>query len=183
MRIEARRLAVALVALAIASGVTLAAAGAVGASAPAANTLVRLMESKGLEAVAVADPSEPDKFVAALLVPDVQLLVVAAKSKAPDYVRDQLRQHQYRDAYATLFSGAVQESKLFFHDMGCDGLNVPGSGNTDVLYERGVAQTIFDGDWKGQKLSKTEYEEKLRKADAEYGRLLLLLAAGVEAGG
>jgi hypothetical protein len=44
------------------------------------------------------------------------------------------------------------------------------------MYERGTVQTIFDGDWKRQKLSKEDYENKLQKADAEYTRMLTLLA-------
>jgi hypothetical protein len=44
------------------------------------------------------------------------------------------------------------------------------------MYERNSQQTIFNRDWKGQKLSKSAYEEKVQKADAQYSQLLTLLA-------
>lgn len=182
MRNRSRRSAVALAVMVTGCVVSLSAAAGGAPSSSAASSLVSLMKSKGVDAVAVQDPTEPDRFVAAMLVPEVQLLVVAAKSRAPEYVRDQLRQHQYREVYAGLFSGAVPESRLFFQDMGGDGLSLAGSGNTDIMYERGTVQTVFDGDWKRQKLSKAQYDEKLQKADAEYARLLLLLAQGLNAG-
>src|SRR5687768_18244563 len=46
-------------------------------STEAANTLVSLMKTRSLDAVAVQDPQAPDRFIAAMLVPGVQLLVVS----------------------------------------------------------------------------------------------------------
>ena len=181
MRSETRRSSVAIAALVLGSLVSLSGASPGAPSSAAANNLVTLMTAKGLDAFAVQDPTEPDRFVAAMLVPNVQLLVAAAKTRAPEYLRDQLRQHQYREVYAGLFSGADSQSRLFFQDMGCDGLSLEGSGSTDIMYERGTDQTVFDGDWKRQKLSKEQYDEKLRKADAEYGRLLQILSEGLKA--
>ena len=83
---------------------------------------------------------------------------------------------------ASLFSGAVPESKVFFQDMGCDGLSLPGSGSTDDD-ERGTVQTVFDGDWKRQKLSKEQYGTKsYERRMPRYGRLLQLLTQGVATG-
>lgn len=86
-------------------------------SSDAASALVSLMKAQGLDAVAVQEPEDPERFVAAMLVPDVQLLVVAAESTAPDHLRTQLAQRQFRNAYSALFSGAVPETKMFFQDM------------------------------------------------------------------
>jgi hypothetical protein len=147
-------------------------------SPKAASALVEMMKSRGLEAVAAQDPANPDHFIAAMLVPDVQLLVVAGKAAAPDYLRSQIAGRQFRDVYAALYAGAVADTKLFFQDMGSDGLN-PASGNIDIMYEHGTKQTIFNGDWKAQKMSRNAYEEKQQKADAEYSRLLTLLAEGL----
>ena len=44
-----------------------------------ARKLVRLMASQKLGAVAARDPDSPDRFVAALVFPKVQLLVVSAQ--------------------------------------------------------------------------------------------------------
>jgi hypothetical protein len=164
------------------SGGGLVAAGGSPAvrSSDAASALVSAMKAQGLDAVAVQDPEDAERFVAAMLVPDVQLLVVAAKSTAPEYLRTQLAQRQFRDAYSALFSGAVPETKLFFQDMGCDGLKEDG-GNIDILYERGTNQIVFNGDWKQQKMSRSAYDEKVRDAESKYSRMLSLLGASLTA--
>jgi hypothetical protein len=161
--------------------VGLAGASGLEPSSQTATALVTLMKSRNLDAFAAPDPETPDRFVAAMLVPGVQLLVVAAKSTSPEYMKSQIAQRQYRDVYAALHASAVPESKVFFQDMGCDGLSLDGSSSTDIMYERNTAQTIFDGDWKRQKISKPEYDEKLRKADAEYSRLLGVLTETLRA--
>jgi hypothetical protein len=143
-------------------------------STEAADALVTLMKSRSLDAVAAVDPQNPGRVVAAMLLPDVQLLVVAAESTALPYLKAQIAQQQYRDVYAMLNSAAVPETKLFFQDMGCDGLTNE-DGGVDIMYEQGKTQTIFDGDWKRHKVTKAEYGAKLEKADAEYARMLRLL--------
>ena len=152
-------------------------AGATGPeqSPKAAEGLVGLMKSRQLSTVAATDPQNPGRVIAAMLIPDVQLLVVGAKSSASPYLESQIAQGQFAEVYAVLNSTAVPETKIFFEDMGCDGLTNDDEG-IDVMYERGTVQTIFDGDWKRQKLSKEDYENKLQKADAEYTRMLTLLA-------
>ena len=152
---------------------TTAATGPAG-STEAAPALATLMKSRGLDSVAAVDPQNPGRVVAAMLIPDVQLLVLAAKSTALAYVEAQIRQQQYGEVYATLNSASVPETRLFFQDMGCDGLTNE-DGGVDIMYERGKTQTIFDGDWKRQQVSKTEYEAKLQQAEAEYFRMLALL--------
>ena len=52
----------------------------------------------------------------------------------------------------------------------------PGAA-VDVMYERVVNQTIFDGNPAKQKLSQAAYAEKFAAADANYSRLLDLLIA------
>ena len=151
-----------------------ATAAAAGRSTEAAAELVMLMQARNLEAFAAEDPAAPGHFVAAMLVPDVQLLVVAARPTAPDYLTAQVAAGNYREAYLTLHGAAVAETKVFFQDMGCDGLSGD-EGSVDILYERAATQTVFDGDWRGQKLSKAEYEQKLRDADQRYSRLLAVL--------
>ncbi|MEO8075515.1 MAG: hypothetical protein ABI818_04245 [Acidobacteriota bacterium] len=150
-----------------------------GTSSKAASELVALMKSRNLDAIAAPDPEQQDRFVAALLIPDVQLLVVGATTTAPAYLQSQLAQHLYRDAYSTLQSAAVLKTKLFFQDMGSDGLTEGGS--LDIMYEHGTEQTVFDGDWKRQKISKAAYDKKLQKADADYAKMLQLLIEALRA--
>ena len=160
------------------AGLTTVAGSAGAPSTKAASDFVLLMKTRGLEAYAVQDPKAPGRFVAAMLVPDVQLLVVSAKSTSPDYVQNQIAQHQYREVYSTLSSTAVQDTELFFQDMGCDGLARDGE-TIDIMYERGTVQTIFDGDWKKHNMSKSAYEDKFQNADTEYGEALALLTASL----
>ena len=45
----------------------------------------------------------------------------------------------------------------------------------DVLYEKGVDQTIFDGQWRKHGLSESAYRTKLHDADTAYSQLLTVL--------
>jgi len=148
-------------------------------SSKVAGDLVALMKAGSLEAFAVPD-AVSGRFVAAMLVPGVQLLVVSGQSTSPEYVQSQLAARQFQEVYATMHAAVVPESKVFFQDMGRDGV-AGSSDNIDVMYERGTVQTVFDGDWRRQKLSRAEYEQRLQKADAEYARLLGVLVQGLKA--
>jgi hypothetical protein len=54
-------------------------AGAQERQSPAlVGNLASLMAARQLDAVAAQDPESPDRFVAALLMPDVQLLIVSS---------------------------------------------------------------------------------------------------------
>ena len=144
-----------------------------------AKQLVGLMADRGLATIAAKDPDATDRFVAAMAFPDVQLLVVAARYPAPALIQGRLAAKQFSDVYAELQSAPIKESKLFFQDLGCDGLGGNGE-KVDVMYERGTEQTLFDGDWKKARLSKAAYDEKMSTADAQYSRLLEILIAGVK---
>jgi hypothetical protein len=148
-------------------------------SSAAAARLVDLMKGRGLSTVAAKDPQAPGRLVAAMLMPGVQLLVVGAQSTAAPFLESEIAKGSYGDVYGMLNSSAVADSKIFFQDMGCDGLTTDHDG-VDIMYERGRDQTIFDGDWKRQKLSRKDYEAKLQKADSDYARMLSLLATQLE---
>ena len=154
---------------------TLDAVPAAEPSSKSADQLVKLMTAQNIQTLAVPDPRTPDRFIAAMLVPGSQLLVVAAQLTDPAYVHAQLAQRNYAEVYAILHSAAIHDTKLFIQDMGCDGLPRSVDGHVDIMYERGTLQTLFNGDWKGQKMTKSAYEEKLRNADADYTRMLTLL--------
>jgi hypothetical protein len=73
--------------------------------------LASLMTARQLEAIAAQDPDSPDRFVAALLMPDVQLLIVSAQYPAPAELQAQLAQRQYRDVYTALLVWKQRRSK------------------------------------------------------------------------
>jgi hypothetical protein len=148
-------------------------------STPLARELVALASARGLQAVAAPDPDAPDRFVAALVFPDVQLLVVAARHPSPVLVQSQLARREFREVYTELQEAPIKETKLFFQDLGADGIGAAGD-NVDVMYERGVDQTLFDGNWKKARLSKSQYDERVTAADARYSRLLEILIGSLK---
>jgi hypothetical protein len=137
-----------------------------------AKELASLMTDAKLEAIALQHPEAPDQFVAAMLFPEVQLLMVTARHPSPDYLKWQIEQKQYKEVYGLLQQSGLKESRLFFQDLAADGLPAPGRDSVDVMYERGV-QTLFDGDGKNGG-SKEAYRQMLRDADEQYSRLLQL---------
>lgn len=144
-------------------------------SSPLARQLVTLMAGQKLSAIAARDPSTPDRFVAALLFPDVQLLVVSARYIAPSLLQEELAQKRYSEVYATLQQAAIQESKVFFQDLKADGLHAKPVATVDIMYERAVKQTIFDGDPAKRQMTEQAYAEAFKAADTVYSRLLSLL--------
>src|SRR5690349_12233190 len=99
-----RQMAVVIVAL-VASALVAVAQGS--QSEPVARQLAQLMREHKLEAFATKDPSKPNEYVAALLVPDVQLLVVAGEPTAQAAIVQQLAEKRYMDAYTTLQQAVV----------------------------------------------------------------------------
>ena len=160
----------------------LLAAGPQPAAPPAASAaltkeLVALMSARKQDAIATADPSAPGHFVAAMVYPGVQLLIVRSQPTSASDTASRISYRLYRDAYSDVQQPAKSEGKLFIQDMGADGLAATGAGSIDVIYEDVDRQTIFDGNWRKQKLSQAEYQKKFATADAEYARLLSLLIA------
>ena len=140
-------------------------------SAPLARELTALLSERHLDAFAVEDPSRPGFFVAVRSYPGVQLLVVGGKSSAIDYIKYQLDRKDYSEAYTALHTSASPETKLFVHDMGCDGLTRE-SDQVDVVYGKGADQVLFDGTGKASGLAKDAYNTKVTAVDAEYTALL-----------
>ena len=148
-------------------------------STPAAKQLALLMTERKLDSFAARDPQDAGRFVAALLFPGVQLLLVSAQSPAAAELDAHLAGRNYRDVYSALQQPASAASRMFFIDMGCDGLQEDG-GNVDVMYERGTSQILFDGNPGKQKLSRSAYSEKLAQSDEQYTRLLTALVESIK---
>lgn len=143
-----------------------------------ARQLVSAMTSRHLDTIAAADPDEPGRFIAALAFPDVQLLVVSSRHRSVDYLKQQIAKRQFREVYGILQEGADAD-RLFFYDMGCDGLQ-SGGENVDVLYQGKDQQTRFDGNWEAQSLSEAEYTLRLTQAAEKYDRALMVLLDAVK---
>jgi hypothetical protein len=157
------------------SAISVPARGAAARSPALAAELTTLLQQQKLDAIAAADPDAPDRFVAALAFPKVQLLVVSAKYPAPTLVQQQIATKAYRDAYLALQQSGIADGKVFVQDLGADGLSGSDAQGVDVVYENVVNQTVFDGAPEKHKLTKSAYDEKLEASDATYSRMLTLL--------
>lgn len=151
-------------------------------SEPLAKELVQLLEKGGLT-YAAAKADEADTYVAVLHIPGVQLLAVRAKYTVPVLLNERLAKKEYQDAYIDLNSASVPETKVFVEDLKGDGLHATRDGDSPFdIYEEGNARTMFDGDWKKQKLTEDDYMKKFAAADEKYARMLAALIAQVKKG-
>lgn len=147
-------------------------------SAPLAKELAQLLEQQKLDSIAAKNPEAPDQFVGALYFPGLQLLVVSAKYTAPALLAERIGKREYRDVYIDLNSASIPESKVFIEDLRANGL-LPRRDDDEPfdVYEGGGKRTMFDGDWKKQKLSEKEYMDAYVAADKAYARMLSLMIA------
>lgn len=143
-------------------------------SEPLARDLATMMQQRKLDACAAKNPDAPNVYVAALLFPNVQLLVVAGEPLSPALTQQQLDQKQYMEVYGTLQQSVVPNTKVFFQDLKADGLHAK-SQAVDVLYEHVSNQTIFDGEPAKHHLTDVQYAQRFAAADAQYSRLLSIL--------
>ena len=149
-------------------------------SEPLARELTGMMVDQKLGAVAIKDPDTPDRFVAALVFPDVQLLVVSARYPVPSILEEELTKRQYQEVYAALQQTPLQESKIYFQDLKADGLHAKADASVDALVEGRTEETVFDGHAGKRKLSEAAYREKFAASDALYARLLTLLVESMK---
>jgi len=145
-------------------------------SAPLARQLAASLDAAEPDSIAAKDPSAPDLFVAALYFPGTQLLVVSAKYSVPQLLNERLTKREYRDVYLDLNGASVPDTKVFIEDPGADGLKAKREENQAFdAVEMGGKRTMFDGDWKKQKLSEPEYLKAFSTADERYAEILAAL--------
>jgi hypothetical protein len=151
-------------------------------SAGPAQRLLDTLQQKQLRHIAAQDPSEPGRYVAAMLVGDGQLLVVSARYAQPALMNERLYRADYEGVYRELAAAGERDGKMFVQDLGRPGLAVRREQDEpyDVVYDAVVKRTAFDGDWKAQKLSKDEYMTACETADERYAKALERLVAALE---
>jgi hypothetical protein len=151
-------------------------------SAPLAKQLAAALEAGKLDSIAAKDPSNADVYFGALYIPGFQLLVVANKYAAPAALDARLTRKEYRDLYIDLNSSAP-ESRTFIEDLGADGLKAKRDENQpfDSIETKG-ARTLFDSDWKKQKLSEDDYMKTFAAADDRYVQILTALLTQLKKG-
>jgi hypothetical protein len=145
-------------------------------SAPLARQLAAALDAAKMDSIAAKDPEAPDAFDAALYFPGMQLLVVSGKYSVPELLTTRLANKEYRDVYLDLNGAAT--AKTFIEDPGADGLK-PKRENNQPFDQAEMAgkRTMFDGDWKAQKLSEQDYMKAFSAADDRYTQILTALLA------
>jgi len=110
-----------------------------------------------------------------------QLLVVSGKYSVPQLLTERLGKKEYRDVYMDLNGAAAADSKVFIQDPGADGLKAKRDENQAFdIVEIGGKQTMFNSDWKAQKLSEQDYQKAFSDADERYARILTALLGQVK---
>lgn len=166
-----------VVLLAIAAVTPQAAQETSQSTAPAASVKALLAQLK-LDAIAARDPDEPGRYVAALYIPDSQLLVISAPYAVPAAMDKLIAEGNYMEAYQDLQSVASRKGHFFVMDLQADGLKrvcEPDQPFDNTTIDGGTSIS-FDGKWDAQKLSEADYNAKFSKDDARYARMLKVLA-------
>jgi hypothetical protein len=150
-------------------------------SAPLAKQLAAAMDAAKLDSIAAKDPSAPDVFVAALYFPGAQLLVVSGKYSVPQLLVERVNKKEYRDVYLDINGAAAADSKVFVEDPGADGFKAKRDENQAFdAVDIGGKRTMFNSDWKSQKLSEQEYMKAFTAADERYAQMLAALLAQIK---
>jgi hypothetical protein len=147
-------------------------------SAPLAKQLAAALDAGKLDSIAAKDPSAPDAFVAALYFPGLQLLVISGKYSVPQLLTDRVGRKEYRDVYLDLNGASIADTKVFIEDPGADGIRAKREENQAFdQCEISGKRTMFNGDWKAQKMSEQDYMKAYTAADDRYSQILAALLA------
>ena len=154
------------------------AAGGTAASVKELGSLLAAAGGAGPRFIAAEDPSDPSRFVAAMLLPDLQLLLVSANYKAPVLLRERVLTRKYQEAYQDLQAASALEGRIVIEDLLANGLAVrPAKGQAADAATLSGKPITFDGAWRKAKLTEADYTSAYEKADKEYARVLPLLIA------
>ena len=128
-------------------------------------------------AFSAAVPNDPSRFVAALHIPGVQLLVISASYQSPALLRELIAKRDHQRVYLDLNSAADRQGRLFIEDLGADGLRPDRERDVafDITWRDATQRTMYNGNWKDQQLSEAEYRARFEKDAAEYANVLQIL--------
>lgn len=147
-------------------------------SAALAKQLAAALDGAKLDSVAAKDPSNAGVYIGALYIPGFQLLAVSGKYSAPTLLDDRLAKKEFRDVYIDLSSASPVDTRVFVEDLGADGLQPKREENRAFdSIENGGKRTVFDSDWKKQKLSEEDYMKAFAAGDERYSQMLTALLA------
>jgi hypothetical protein len=152
-------------------------------TAQAAKQLVEVLtpQAEGFNPryMAAADPADADRFVAAMLIPGVQLVIVSADYKVPVLLRERLLTGKFQDAYIDLSTATDEVSRLTIEDIQADGLAFKppkGVASGDLIMRDGE-ELRLDGQWRKKRMKEEEYRAAFDESRADYVRIVGLLLA------
>lgn len=150
-------------------------------TAQAAKQLVEVLtpQAEGFNPryMAAADPTDANRFVAAMLIPGIQLVIVAADYKVPVLLRERLLTGKYQDAYIDLSTATDEGSRLTLEDIQADGLAFKppkGVASGDLIVRDGE-ELRLDGQWRKKRMKEDAYRAAYDEARADYVRIVGLL--------
>lgn len=153
-----------------------------GGTAGLAKELTAALASQGAAGaprfIAAEDPKDPARFVAAMVLPDLQIMLVSAAYKAPVLLRERVLTRKYQEAYQDLQAASIPEGKVVIEDLLANGLAVkPAKNQGPDVATMGGRTVSFDGQWRKAKIQEADYTAAFASAEQEYTRLLGLLLA------
>jgi hypothetical protein len=161
--------------------VLLTTAGAAQSSPDLAAELVRLMNERKVTALSARDPADEGRFIGAMLA-GPQLLVIRARYSVPALLRERILKSEHQQVYGDLHSAGDRQGRVFVIDSGADGLKLS-RDSSDVCWRDSETQTIFNLDWKGQKLKEADYRRRFEEDDKSYADMLSTLISATKAAG
>jgi hypothetical protein len=152
-------------------------AGQDASSQMLAADLAKRLGSSEPKAFAAAVPDDPSRFVAALHMPGVQLLVISATYQAPILLRELIAKNDHQRVYRDLNAAGDRAGRFFVEDLGADGLQPDRERDApfDISWRDAVQRTLYNGDWKKQELTEAEYRTRFQRDAAQYAHALQLL--------
>jgi hypothetical protein len=152
-------------------------------SAASARELAQLLGSMKIESIAARLPNSTDEFAGVLAFPG-QLMVVWAKTTAPERMNERIVKKEYKEVYADLNSASVPETRHFVIDLGADGLKAKPAtkGGAADTHDLNKASMRFDGSWREDKMSEKDYMKAYDEADAAYAIATQALIAALKKG-
>ncbi|MGH9385689.1 MAG: hypothetical protein ACRD2N_15515 [Vicinamibacterales bacterium] len=152
-------------------------------SAASARELAQLLGTLKLDSIAARLPNSTDEFAGALVFPG-QLMVVWAKTVAPERMNEKLVKKEFREVYIDLNSASVPESRHFVMDLGADGLKSrpDNRGGPSDTHDVNRSSMRFDGNWREDKMSEADYMKAYAEADAAYAAAAQALIAALKKG-
>ena len=152
-------------------------------SAAGARELAQLLGSMKLEAVAVRLPNSADEFASAMVFPG-QLMVVWAKTVAPERMNERIVKEEYKEVYARPQQRVDPGHEALRHGPGrrwseSKPASKGGAADTHDLDKLSIR---FDGNWKEDKMSEADYLKAHAEADAAYAAVTEALVAALKKG-